>query len=425
MKNTTTPQKPPASDPRPKRAGGGGVASTQSRPGRRRGPVSPPANASTLAIVHVRELKSSGLVDRQADTIAKVAYEAIAENVGPIRNELDDVKHDLDDVKHDLDDVKHNLDDVKHELVDVKATQKEHSGKLKTLTSEVRDLRKDIGRKFTLTLTLIFLVAGGGFQVYSNHIVPQINALSANVARLDEKVENIDKRLDTKFEYLDKKFEYLDKKLDKKFEYLDKKLDKKFEYLDKKIERLAVAMEQIAAAKGAKPAPAPGREGAEVDSPGRGPGPAAPGGRKAPSRQDSAPAFAKGAGRRDGEPGKRPGQGHGAEAGGDARTDAPPKVPTQLARTTEHENAAAAHRGPPAKPGICALAPARGWRDGAGAQPPSSGAAPAPAKPPLAQPSPSLSRRWGWLDGTAALARSPAPMPSAALAAALAPTPRP
>ena len=381
MKNTTTPQGPPASDPRPQSAGHSGKASTQSRPKRRRG--SPASNDRNLVIAHTGELKSSGFDEKQADTIAKVAYDAIAESVDPIRDELDDVKHDLGDVK---------------------ATQAKHGFQISTLTNAVLDLKEDNNRKFKQAIALFLLVAGGVTQIYFYHIGPKlerVSVLSENVKHLDKKVEN----------------------LDKKVENLDKKVDR----LDEKIDRLAVAIEQIAAAKGkgAKPAPAPGKEGAKVDSPGRGPGSAAPAGRKAPSHQDSASASAKGADRSDGGSGQWPEQGRSTEADGDSRPGAPPGVSAQLARATGREMAVAAHRGLAAKPGLCALVPARGWRDEAGAQAPSGGTALALAKPPLARPPLSLSRRWGWLDSTAALARSPASMPSAALAAARAPCPLP
>ena len=430
MKNTTTPQGPPASDPRPQSASDSGKASTQSRPKRRRG--SPASNAHAPVIAHMDELKSSGFEHKQASAIAKVSYDAIAESVGPIRNELEDVKHDLEDVK---------------------ITQAEHGVQISALTNAVQDLKKDISglqqdisRKFIQVIAVFLLVAGGVTQIYFYHIDPKldrVSALSENVKHLDEKVD----RLDGKVGHLDKKVERLDKKVERLDGKVDR-LEKKFDRLDEKIERLAVAIEQIAAAKGkgAKPALAPGKEGAKVDSPGRGPGSAAPAGRKAPSRQDSASASAKGADRSDGGSGHWPGQGRGTEAAGDGRPGAPPGVSAQLARATGREKPGAAHRGLAAKPGLCALAPARGWRDEAVAQPPYGGAAlalakpplaqPPPrteyddryaqtAKPPLAQPPPSLSRRWGWLDGTAALARSPASMPSAALASARAPCPLP
>ena len=448
MKNTTTPQGPPASDPRPQSASDSGKASTQSRPKRRRG--SPASNAHAPVIAHMDELKSSGFEHKQASAIAKVSYDAIAESVGPIRNELDDVKHDLEDVK---------ITQAEHG-VQISALTNAVRDLKNTLTSEVRDLKKDnsglqqdISRKFIQVIAVFLLVAGGVTQIYFYHIDPKldrVSALSENVKHLDEKVGHLDKKVG----HLDKKVERLDEKvghLDKKVERLDGKVDrleKKFDRLDEKIERLAVAIEQIAAAKGkgAKPALAPGREGAKVDSPGRGPGSAAPAGRKAPSRQDSASASAKGAGRSDGGSGQWPGQGRGTEAAGDGRPSASPGVSERLARATGREMAVAPRRSLAAKPGLCALAPARGWRDEAGAQPPSGGAAlalakpplaqPPPrteyddhyaqtAKPPLAQPPPSLSRRWGWLDGTAALARPPASMPSAALAAARAPCPLP
>ena len=423
MKNTTTPQGPPASDPRPQSAGHSGKASTQSRPKRRRG--SPASNDRSLVIAHTGELKSSGFDEKQADTIAKVAYDAIAESVDPIRDELDDVKHDLEDVK---------ATQAKHGFQISTLTNAVHDLK-NTLTSEVRDLKEDNNRlqqdnnrKFKQAIALFLLVAGGVTQIYFYHIDPKferanekISALSVNVENLDGRVESLDGRV----EGLEGRVESLDKKLDEKFELLDKKLNEKFELLNEKIEHLAVAMKQSAAAKGAKPALAPGREGAKVDSPGRNPGSAAPAGRKAPSHQDSASASAKGTDRSDGGSGQWPEQGRGTEAAGDGRPGAPPGVSALLARATGREMAVAPRRSLAAKPGLCAPAPARRWRDEADAQPPSGGAALALAKPPLAQPSPPLSRRWAWLDGAAALTRSPASMPPAALAAARAPCPLP
>lgn len=57
-----------------------------------------------------------------------------------------------------------------------------------------------------------------------------------DIARLDSKINELDKKIDSKFSELDNKIDKLDTKFDSKFNELDRKFDSKFNELDRKFD---------------------------------------------------------------------------------------------------------------------------------------------------------------------------------------------
>ena len=231
MKNTTTPQKPPVSDPRPESAGDSGETSTQSRPTRRSRRSNPVTSAGTQVIVKLGELKSSGFDHEQAATIVNVAYDAIAENVDPILNKLNDIKARLAAHGNQIGTLSSEVHDpILNELNDIKATLAAHGIQIctptsevhdpeNTLTSEIHDPKTNFYKMVTHAMMLLLFIGAVGFYAYIYLIEPKferfndrISALELEVVPLNVGVEGLDQRLDKKVDRLDEKVDRLDEK---------------------------------------------------------------------------------------------------------------------------------------------------------------------------------------------------------------------